>query len=79
MAIITLRDIESNTNIRVKSIVDPGIKFDSNGKFEIIKNIKWLFEETGLDVPAEYHDTLNHAQLDRYVGLQYVIVKIDHY
>lgn len=77
MAIITLRDIETNNNLRVKSVIDPGIKFDSSGKFEIIKNIKWMFEDTELEVPIEFHDSLNHAKLDQYVGLQYVIIKIE--
>jgi len=77
MAIITLRDIEENKNIRVKAIVDPSVKFDADGKFEIIKNIKWIFEETEREVPVEFHDTLNHAKLDQYVGLQYVIIRIE--
>lgn len=77
MAIITLRDIEANKNIRVKAIIDPSVKFDADGKFEIIKNIKWIFEETEHEVPVELHESLNHARPDQYVGLHYVITKIE--
>ncbi|MCG5225708.1 hypothetical protein [Acinetobacter pittii] len=77
MTIITLRDIETNEKVIVRSIIDPIAKLDKKGDVQIIQIKKWIFEESGDFVQEEWYGTLESGKIGMYVTLQYVIIKIE--
>ncbi|WDZ49995.1 hypothetical protein LF296_11715 [Acinetobacter vivianii] len=77
MTIITLRNIETGEKFRVQSIIEPIINAIKEGNNQIIHKIRWLYEDTQIDVDIEFHDILNQQQLKRFIGRQYIIDKIE--
>ncbi|HCA5143313.1 hypothetical protein EXE06_19430 [Acinetobacter pittii] len=77
MTIITLRDVETNEKVIVRSVIDPIAKFDEKGEVQIIPTKKWIFDETDDFVPEDYYGTFETGKIGMYVTLQYEIIKIE--
>lgn len=77
MTIITLRDVETNEEVIVRSIIDPVARMDKRGELQITQIQKWIFDESGDFVNGEFYGALNSAKVGMYVSLQYVIMKIE--
>ncbi|MBN6533584.1 hypothetical protein JZM40_18360 [Acinetobacter pittii] len=77
MTIITLRDVESNEEVIVRSVIDPVAKLDKNEEVQIIPIKKWMFDETGDFVQEDLYESLENGKVGMYVSLQYVIIKIE--
>lgn len=77
MTIITLRDVESNEEVIVRSVIDPVAKLDKNEEVQIIPVKKWMFDETGDFVQEDLYESLENGKVGMYVSLQYVIIKIE--
>lgn len=77
MTIITLRDVESNEEVIVRSVIDPVAKLDKNEEVQIIPIKKWMFDETGDFVQEDLYGSLENGKVGMYVSLQYVIIKIE--
>lgn len=78
MTIITLRDVETNEVVIMRSIIDPIAQLDKKGEVQIIRIKKWIFDESGYFVPEELYGALEGGKVGMYVSLQYVIVKIEN-
>ncbi|MGQ1705166.1 hypothetical protein ACT4V6_11515 [Acinetobacter baumannii] len=78
MTIITLRDVETNEELIVKSVIDPVARKDKKGNIQIIQIHKWLYDESDDFVDAELYGALNTGKVGMYVSLQYVIIKIEN-
>ncbi|MDO7219818.1 hypothetical protein [Acinetobacter nosocomialis] len=78
MTIITLRDVETNERIIVRSIIDPVARKDKKGNIQIIQVHKWLYDESDDFVDEEFYGALNSPKVGMYVSLQYVIMKIEN-
>ena len=77
MTIITLRDVETNEEVILRSVIDPVARKDKKGNIQIIQIQKWLYDESDDFVDEEFYGALNSAKVGMYVSLQYVIMKIE--
>lgn len=77
MTIITVRDVETNEVVIIRSVIDPIAQLDKKGEVQIIRIKKWIFDESGYFVPEELYGALESAKVGNYVSLQYVIIKIE--
>ncbi|EMJ3293025.1 hypothetical protein V7O15_000162 [Acinetobacter baumannii] len=78
MTIITLRDVETNEEVIVRSVIDPVARKDKKGELQIAQIQKWIFDESGDFVNGEFYGALNRGKVGMYVSLQYVIMKIEN-
>ncbi len=78
MAIITLRDVETNERVIVRSVIDPVARKDKKGNIQIIQIHKWLYDESDHFVDEKFYGALNRGKVGMYVSLQYVIMKIEN-
>lgn len=78
MTIITVRDVETNDVVIIRSIIDPIVQLDKKGEVQIIRIKKWIFDESDYFVPEELYGALEDAKVGNYVSLQYVIIKIEN-
>ncbi|MCH2054683.1 hypothetical protein [Acinetobacter pittii] len=77
MTIITLRDVETNEEIILRSVIDPVAMLDEEEELQIIQNKKWIFEETHDFFEEHLYEQLNNGKVGMYVSLQYLIIKIE--
>ncbi|MEX5396122.1 hypothetical protein [Acinetobacter baumannii] len=77
MTIITVRDVETNEVIIIRSVIDPIAQLDEKGEVQIIRIKKWIFDESSYFVPEDLYEALEGAKVGNYVSLQYVIIKIE--
>ncbi len=78
MTIITLRDVETNERVIVRSVIDPIARKDTKGNLQIVQVHKWLYDESDDFVDEEFYGALNSGKVGMYVSLQYVIMKIEN-
>lgn len=78
MTIITVQDVETNEVIIIRSVIDPIAQLDKNGEVQILRNKKWIFDESGYFLPEELYGALEGGKVGMYVSLQYVIIKIEN-
>lgn len=78
MTIITLRDVETNERVIVRSVIDPIARKDTKGNLQIVQVHKWLYDESDDFVDKELYGALNSGKVGMYVSLQYVIMKIEN-
>jgi len=78
MTIITLRDVETNEKVIVRSVIDPVARKDKKGNLQIIQVHKWLYDESDDFVDEELYGALSNGKVGMYVSLQYVIMKIEN-
>lgn len=78
MAIITLRDVETNERVIVRSVIDPIARKDTKGNLQIVQVHKWLYDESDDFVDEEFYGALNSGKVGMYVSFQYVIMKIEN-
>lgn len=77
MTIITLKNIQTGEKFRVLSIIEPIINTITEGNNKIIPKIRWLYEDTQIDVDIEFHNILNQQKLKRFIGRDYIIDKVE--
>ncbi|HEE5436036.1 TPA: hypothetical protein R7O47_000032 [Acinetobacter baumannii] len=75
MTIITLRDVETNERVIVRSVIDPIARKDTKGNLQIVQVHKWLYDDF---VDEEFYGALNSGKVGMYVSFQYVIMKIEN-
>ncbi|MDV7555705.1 hypothetical protein R4553_08350 [Acinetobacter baumannii] len=68
MTIITLRDVETNERVIVRSVIDPVARKDKKGNIQIIQIHKWLYDESGDFCEEGGYGTLNIAKVGRYIS-----------
>lgn len=78
MTIITLRDVETNERVIVRSVIDPIARKDTKGNLQIVQVHKWLYDESDDFVDEEFYGALNSVKVGMYVSFQYVIMKIEN-
>ncbi|MBJ8482599.1 hypothetical protein [Acinetobacter vivianii] len=73
MTIITLKNIQTGEKFRVLSTINT----ITEGNNKIIPKIRWLYEDTRIDVDIEFHNILNQQKLKRFIGRDYIIDKVE--
>ncbi|HCA5020445.1 TPA: hypothetical protein MW153_001996 [Acinetobacter baumannii] len=78
MTIITLRDVETNEEVIVRSVIDPVARMDKRGELQITQIQKWIFDESGDFVDEDLYEALNNGEVGIYITLQYMIIDIEN-
>ncbi|MGQ0726193.1 hypothetical protein ACT4U2_13625 [Acinetobacter baumannii] len=78
MTIITLRDVETNEEVIVRSVIDPVARMDKRGELQITQIQKWIFDESGDFVDEDLYEALNNGEVGIYITLQYRIINIEN-
>lgn len=74
---IILKDIETGIKTKIKVVIVPSVEFKSNFEPNIIQKIKWVFDDTGEDLPIEMQELLLKPKLFEPVGKNQLIYKIE--
>jgi hypothetical protein len=77
MKSITLKDIETGIKTKIKVVIVPSVEFKSNFEPNIIQKRKWVFDDTGEDLPIEMQELLLKPKLFELVGKNQLICKIE--
>lgn len=77
MKSITLKDIETGIKTKIKVVLKLSGEFKSNFEPNIIQKIKWVFDDTGEDLPIEMQELLLKPKLFELVGKNQMIYKIE--
>ena len=77
MKSITLKDIETGIKTKIKVVIVPSVEFKSNFEPNIIQKRKWVFDDTGEDLPIEMQELLLKPKLFELVGKNQLIYKIE--